>query len=102
MRVYMLRYPVGSIMLGSQIGKIIESKNSNFPVGKKVIADVGWRSHTIINPFRCNAEYEFRKPKLLRDIEGLPMSLYLGMLGMTGYKLFEYWVFFLISFHKLD
>ncbi|XP_003698241.1 prostaglandin reductase 1 [Apis florea] len=84
MRVYMLRYPVGSIMLGSQIGKIIESKNSNFPVGKKVIADVGWRSHTIVNPFRYNAEYEFRKPRLLRDIEDLPMSLYLGMLGMPG------------------
>ncbi|XP_043510637.1 prostaglandin reductase 1-like isoform X1 [Frieseomelitta varia] len=84
MRVYTQRYPIGITMIGSQVAKIIESKNTEFPVGERIIGYLGWRTHSIINPY--SSEYDFLelKPKLLPDIKDLPPSLHLGILGITG------------------
>ncbi|XP_015521661.1 prostaglandin reductase 1-like [Neodiprion virginianus] len=83
MRVYAQRYPVGITMIGIQVGKIIESKHKDFPVGKHVVATVGWRSHTIING---NAGLSsLRIPDyILPDLGSLPVSLGVGVLGMPG------------------
>lgn len=84
MRVYTQRYPIGITMIGSQVAKIIESKNTEFPVGKRIVGYLGWRTHTIINP--CSSEHDFTaiKPALVPDIKDLSPSLHLGILGMTG------------------
>ncbi|KAK9297154.1 hypothetical protein QLX08_009030 [Tetragonisca angustula] len=84
MRVYTQRYPIGVTMIGSQVAKIIESKNTEFPVGKRIIGHLGWRTHTIVNPY--SSEYDFLgiKPALVPDIKDLSPSLHLGVLGMTG------------------
>ncbi|XP_046424290.1 prostaglandin reductase 1-like [Neodiprion fabricii] len=82
MRVYAQRYPVGITMIGRQIGKIIASKNKNYPVGKRVVANVGWRTHTIIDPNL--KEHLGQPPYILPDLDTLPASLGLGVLGRPG------------------
>lgn len=59
---------------------MIESKNSEFPVGAEIYGLFGWRSHTLVNPL------EFTKNNLyiLHDFGGLPSSLGVGYLGMPG------------------
>ncbi|XP_074136930.1 prostaglandin reductase 1 isoform X2 [Sminthopsis crassicaudata] len=67
----------GDKMMGSQVARVVESKNSAFPVGSIVVANSGWTTHSISNG---------------KDLETLPagwpdtlpMSLALGTIGMTG------------------
>lgn len=80
MRPYMSRFPVGSLMIGGQVAKIVESKNSKFPVGAKIFGQFGWRTHTVCNPDKSQSD----KPYLLPDFGTLPASLALGVLGMPG------------------
>ncbi|XP_077302044.1 prostaglandin reductase 1-like [Arctopsyche grandis] len=79
MRPYMMRYPVGSLMIGSQVAEIVESKSSKFPVGKLVVGSFGWRDYTISD----DKESE-NKPYILPDFGDLSPSLGLGVLGMPG------------------
>ncbi|XP_003701327.1 prostaglandin reductase 1 [Megachile rotundata] len=84
MRPYVLRYPVGITMIGSQVAKIIESKNSDFPVGRKILGYFGWRTHTIVTQQMLNeSDSVLTKPALLPKID-LSSSLFLGVLGMPG------------------
>lgn len=83
MRAYVRRLPLGITMIGSQVAKIIESKNPDFPVGKKIVGNLGWRTHTIINPKIIEDPLQ-QKPYILPDIGDLPSSLGLGVLGMPG------------------
>lgn len=83
MRPYVRRYPLGITMVGTQIAKIIESKNPAFPVGKRIVGNLGWRTHTIVNPKFKDLMFQ-NHPYLLPDIGDLPSSLCLGILGMPG------------------
>lgn len=86
MRAYTIRLPVGSTMIGSQVAKIVESKNPNYPVGKRVVGYLGWRTHTVFNPDAVVAEEQIMKdkPYIIPDFGDLPPSLALGVLGMPG------------------
>lgn len=57
--------------------RIIESKNSQYPVGKHVLGDFGWRTYTISNGKDKDAT-------LLPEMGNLPLSLGIGVLGMPG------------------
>ncbi|CAL1682319.1 unnamed protein product [Lasius platythorax] len=81
-RVYMQKNPVGITMIGSQIAEIVESKNPNYSIGKRVVGNLGWRTHTIINPKIANEND--KGPCILPDIGDLPPSLCLGVLGKPG------------------
>ncbi|KYQ57274.1 Prostaglandin reductase 1 [Trachymyrmex zeteki] len=83
MRIYVQNLPLGITMIGGQVAKIIESKNPDFPVGKRIVGYLGWRTHTILNP-NIHQSFSEQKPYLLPDIGDLPSSLGLGMLGMPG------------------
>ncbi|KOX69991.1 Prostaglandin reductase 1 [Melipona quadrifasciata] len=83
MRVYTQRYPIGITMIGSQVAIIIESKNTEFPVGKRIVGHLGWRTHTIVNPHSSEHDFLGIKPMLIPDIDLSP-SLYLGVLHMPG------------------
>ncbi|KAL1509777.1 hypothetical protein ABEB36_004462 [Hypothenemus hampei] len=78
-------FPVGDTMVGTQVAKIIESKNPKFPVGKHVVgqAGFGWRTHTISNG---ELTAEGLNSAVLIDLADLPLSLALGILGMPGYS----------------
>ncbi|KAG5308246.1 PTGR1 reductase, partial [Acromyrmex insinuator] len=77
MRPYVRRYPLGITMLGTQIAKIVESKNPAFPIGKKIVGNMGWRTHTIVNPKFKDRVFQ-EHPYLLPDIGDLPSSLFGG------------------------
>ncbi|XP_023022660.1 prostaglandin reductase 1 [Leptinotarsa decemlineata] len=77
MRPYSRALPIGSTFMGSQIARITESKNSKYPIGKYVIGNFGWRTHTI-------SDGKLGEPMILPDFGKLPLSLGLGVLGMTG------------------
>ncbi|KAG5347573.1 PTGR1 reductase, partial [Acromyrmex charruanus] len=83
MRPYVQNVSLGVTMIGSQVAKIVESKNPAFPVGKRIVGNLGWRTHTIINP-KIEDQFFKQNPYLLPDIDDLPSSLGLGMLGMPG------------------
>ncbi|XP_015607853.1 prostaglandin reductase 1-like isoform X1 [Cephus cinctus] len=84
MRAFTPALIVGNIMMGTQVGKIIESKNPGFPVGRRVVANVGWRTHTIIDEKTIAKNTWLETPYLMPDFGNLPSSLGLGVLGMTG------------------
>ncbi|XP_053985244.1 prostaglandin reductase 1-like [Hylaeus anthracinus] len=85
MRPYILRYPLGITMIGGQVAKIIESKNPDYPVGKRIVAYLGWRTHTVVNlQTFSKGDFVSQRPYLLPDIGDLSPSLGLGVLGMPG------------------
>tara|TARA_B100001250_G_scaffold112163_1_gene94792 strand:- start:5689 stop:6693 length:1005 start_codon:yes stop_codon:yes gene_type:complete len=63
----------GIVMNSTGIGEIVESKNKNFPVGKRVLTMTGWQSYSVQKPESLT---------LLRD--NIDPSLYLGPLGING------------------
>ncbi|NWI53483.1 PTGR1 reductase, partial [Calyptomena viridis] len=67
----------GDIMIGTQVARIVESKNCAFTVGAFVVANSGWRTHFISDG---------KDLQLLPSSwpESLPRSLALGTVGMPG------------------
>lgn len=61
---------------------MIESKNTDYPVGAYVCGSFGWRTHTVFNP--NNASDLAMRPYVLPPFGDLPLSLGLGHLGMPG------------------
>ncbi|ENN83587.1 hypothetical protein YQE_00058, partial [Dendroctonus ponderosae] len=91
MRAYMPSLEPNTTMIGSQVAKIVESKNPDFPVGKYVVGGFGLRSHTIATA-ETKSELGF-KTFLLPHFNNLPLSLALGVLGMPGQKHCIFWSF---------
>jgi len=83
MRFYQMRYAVGSTMIGSQVARVTESKNPDYPVGTYVWGHYGWRTHTISNS-KVEVGDSWMRLVLKVPNSGLPRSLYLGVLGMPG------------------
>jgi prostaglandin reductase 1 len=77
-RAYAGRMPEGWPIIGYQVAEIVESKDKNFPVGKRVVGSFGWRSHTI------SKAGDESQPYLVPDTAGLPVSAAVGLLGMPG------------------
>ncbi|KAK0064185.1 prostaglandin reductase 1-like [Biomphalaria glabrata] len=87
MRVFPKR--VDDTPIGQQVARVTESKNAAYPVGKLVLAMVGWRDKTVLHPDQDNPFYvtRFAPKKTLSqipDVGDFPSSLYLGILGMPG------------------
>ncbi|XP_019865574.1 prostaglandin reductase 1 [Aethina tumida] len=80
MRAYNKRLKLGTTMIGGQVAKITESKNPNYPVGKYVVGNFGWRTHTVHNGA---PSIEGVAPYVV-DFGKLPPSYGLGVLGMPG------------------
>ncbi|XP_043832579.1 prostaglandin reductase 1 [Dromiciops gliroides] len=78
MRVSVRKYlKEGDTIMGSQVARVVESKNPTFPVGSTVVANSGWTTHSISDG--KNLE---KLPAGWPDT--LPLSLALGTIGMTG------------------
>lgn len=82
MRAYSHQLREGITMIGSQVAKIIQSKNKDFPVNKYIVGQFGWRSHTISEGKSVSPDV--MPPYILPDFGKLPLSLALGSLGMPG------------------
>jgi prostaglandin reductase 1 len=60
--------------------RVIATKNENFPLGAKIFAQCGWRTHTIVNPSNF-AKHELY---VLPDFGSVSYSYGLSVLGMPG------------------
>ncbi|XP_071083113.1 prostaglandin reductase 1-like [Haliotis cracherodii] len=81
MRTGMAGSAVGKVLMGEQVSRVTESKNSEYPVGALVQCYSGWRSRSLVNP-KENPE----ALKLLKvpNLGGKDPSIALGVIGMTG------------------
>ncbi|CAG9789180.1 unnamed protein product [Diatraea saccharalis] len=66
---------------GFQVGKIIESKNSDFPVDTHVVSHSGWRDYVVLDG---SEDEMFAMRPYKPEIGNLPLSLSVGVLGMPG------------------
>ncbi|KAJ8922461.1 hypothetical protein NQ315_004408 [Exocentrus adspersus] len=74
MRAYAPRLPLGKT--------IVESKHPKYPVGRHVVGQFGWRSHTVSKGERHDSSTApFLIPELGPDV---PLSYFIGVLGMPG------------------
>ncbi|NXY89085.1 PTGR1 reductase, partial [Alcedo cyanopectus] len=67
----------GDIMIGTQVARIVESKNPAFTVGAFVVGRSGWRTHFISD----GKDIQFLPSSWP---ESVPRSLALGTVGMPG------------------
>src|SRR5690625_3314017 len=74
-RSYVAPFALGESITGGAVGRVIESEADALPVGTPVLHQHGW-SDVI------QADAETFRP--VPDIEGLPLSVHLHILGMTG------------------
>ncbi|XP_049764669.1 prostaglandin reductase 1-like [Schistocerca cancellata] len=81
-RAYTQRHKVGATMIGSQVARIVESRSPEYPVGRHVVASLGWRDQTVISV--APTDDDNLPPMLVPDYGDLPLSLALGVLGMPG------------------
>lgn len=71
---YAPHFEVGKPMWGGAVGEVIESKTDALAVGDSVLHQLGWRDHAVLSPENA------RKV----DASSVPLSTYLGVLGMPG------------------
>ncbi|KAM3590657.1 uncharacterized protein V6R79_013907 [Siganus canaliculatus] len=69
----------GDVMIGTQVARVIQSKNPSFPVGTYVVTDwlTGWRTHSI-------SDGKALTPVLAKWPKDVSLSLALGTIGMPG------------------
>lgn len=68
-------YALGETMTGGAIGRVTASADPAVPVGSVVLHQLGWRDV---------AQAESSQFRVVDEIPGAPLSLRLGVLGMTG------------------
>ena len=68
---------LGQTMGGGTVGEVVASKNAKFTVGDKVVGMGGWQQYSVV---------EANQPGALRkvDTSHIPLSAYLGAVGMPG------------------
>jgi NADPH-dependent curcumin reductase len=71
---YAAKQEIGEVMIGGTVGEVIESKHPKFAAGDKVLGMLGWQQYGLSDGKGLN--------KI--DASRVPMSAYLGVLGMPG------------------
>ena len=74
-RSYIPPFELDQTMTGAAVGRVVESRSDSHPVGAVVTHNDGWRDI---------AQADARGFRVVREIEGVPISAYLGILGTTG------------------
>ena len=90
LRGVMRRLPVGSIIPSQQVGRVIESKDVDYPVGTILLSRCGWCDYARLNPKSTNTGSS-RTIEKAPDIGGLSPSFLIGACGMPGVT--AYWGF---------
>ncbi len=68
---------LGEVMIGGTVGEVVESRHPAFTVGDAVVGMGGWQLYSVVNA---------DQPGALRklDTRQIPISAYLGAVGMPG------------------
>jgi NADPH-dependent curcumin reductase CurA len=72
---YVPPYRLGEVMTGGAVGEVVASRSPDLAEGDVVLHDFGWREH---------ARGPARRFRRLTPVEGVPLSAYLGALGMPA------------------
>jgi NADPH-dependent curcumin reductase CurA len=75
---YSAPQPIGEVMIGGTVGEIVESHSPEFAVGDKVLGMGGWQDYAVVHGEASRG--------LLRKVDAsrIPLSVYLGAVGMPG------------------
>ncbi len=69
---YVKGVSVGEVMVGQTVGEVVESRHPGLKAGDKVLTQLGWQL------------YGATKEATKLEERGVPLSYYLGILGMPG------------------
>jgi len=72
---YMAPIPLGSVMLGSTVGVVEESRNPSFQAGDNVQGFLGWQEYAVSDGAGLNK---------LPNTPAIPLTAYLGLFGHIG------------------
>ena len=75
---YFPPFAVGSPLQNSGVGRVIQTNNAEFPVGKLVLGLLDWSEYSKVTPSQGN------RLRVLDNQYNLPLSHYTGILGMPG------------------
>jgi NADPH-dependent curcumin reductase CurA len=76
-RSYAQPQPLDAVMIGGTVGEVIESRHEKFAPGDRVVGMGGWQQYAVVEG---GAAGMLRKV----DTSRVPMSAYLGAVGMPG------------------
>ena len=68
-------FALNETMTGGALGRVTESRAEGVPVGAYVLHDQGWRTGANVTAARA---------RVVPELPGVPLSAYLGVLGMPG------------------
>jgi NADPH-dependent curcumin reductase len=74
---YAAPQPLGEVMIGGTVGEVVESRHAKFAVGDAVLCMGGWQEYST-----WDANQRGVLSKI--DTRQIPMSAYLGIMGMPG------------------
>ncbi|MBO9688127.1 MAG: NADP-dependent oxidoreductase [Mitsuaria chitosanitabida] len=74
---YATPQPLNEVMIGGTVGEVVASKNAHFAVGDKVVGMGGWQEYQLVD---ANQRGVLQKV----DTTHVPLSAYLGAVGMPG------------------
>ncbi len=74
---YAASQAIGEVMIGGTVGEVTQSKNAHFKVGDKVVGMGGWQEYSLVNATQRGAIQKV-------DTAHVPLSAYLGAVGMPG------------------
>lgn len=69
--------PLNQVMIGGTVGEVVASKNSHFAVGDKVVGMGGWQDYQVVDGQQRGVLQKV-------DTTHVPLSAYLGAVGMPG------------------
>ena len=74
---YITNQPTGAVFQGGTVGEVVESKHPKYAVGDKVVGFGGWQEYSMVDASQPGALKKV-------DTTHLPLSHYLGAVGMPG------------------
>lgn len=69
--------PLNEVMIGGTVGEVVESKNAAFNPGDKVVGMGGWQEYQLVDASQRGVLQKV-------DTSHIPLSAYLGAVGMPG------------------
>jgi len=69
--------PLDEVMIGGTAGEVVASKNPHFAVGDKVVGMGGWQQYLLVDASQRGVLQKV-------DTTHIPLSAYLGVVGMPG------------------
>jgi NADPH-dependent curcumin reductase len=74
---YAASQAIDEVMIGGTVGEVTQSNNAHFKVGDKVVGMGGWQEYSVVNASQRGALQKV-------DTTHVPLSAYLGAVGMPG------------------